>query len=98
MTKKSPPRRAGTARILPAKLGIEGGEDALFHSNTAWLDKIEASAVETHDWMPPDLASSRYFPVALANHPFEVVWHHGTMFRVKPPEQRPAQKSSRAIS
>ncbi|HXM84551.1 MAG TPA: hypothetical protein VN899_02030 [Stellaceae bacterium] len=42
--------------------------------------------------------AARILPVALANHPFEVVWHHGTMFCVKLPEQRPAQKSSRAIS
>jgi FkbM family methyltransferase len=91
-------RRAGAARILLAKIDIEGGEDALFRSNTAWLDKTEALAVELHDWMLPGLASSRNFLVALANHPFEVVWHHGTMFCVKLPEQRPAQKSSRAIS
>jgi FkbM family methyltransferase len=78
-------RMAGAANILLAKIDIEGGEQALFRSNTDWLDATHALAIELHDWMLPGKASSRNFFMALARHPFEVVWHSGIMLCAKMP-------------
>jgi len=85
---------AGTSRILLAKIDIEGAERALFRSNTNWLAETKALAIELHDWLLPETGSSRNFLVALAQHPFEVVWHHGTMFCVKLPDQETARAGS----
>lgn len=80
-------RMAGSRRILLAKIDIEGGERALFRSNTDWLTDVDAIAIELHDWLLPGTGSSRNFLTALARYPFEVTWHHGTMFCAKLPDQ-----------
>jgi FkbM family methyltransferase len=84
-------RMAGSHRILLAKIDIEGGEQALFRSNTDWLGDVDAIAIELHDWLLPGKGSSRNFFAVLARYPFEVTWHHGTMFCVKVPNQETAQ-------
>ncbi len=78
-------RMAGADSILLAKIDIEGGEQALFRSNTGWLDSTQALAIELHDWMLPGQASSRNFFMALARHPFEAVWHSGILFCARMP-------------
>ncbi len=88
-------RMACARRLLLAKIDIEGGEDALFRSNTAWLNDTDAVAIELHDWLLPGTGSSHNFIAALAQHPFEILWHHGTMFCVKLPERsKPAKKAA----
>lgn len=84
-------RMAGAPRLLLAKIDIEGGEDALFRSNTTWLDNTDAMAIELHDWLLPGAGSSRNFMSALSQYPFEIVWQNGTMFCVKQPKRRPIQ-------
>lgn len=78
---------AGGRRILLAKIDIEGGERALFRSNTEWLAAVDAIAIELHDWLMPGSGSSRNFLNVLARYPFEVTWNHGTMFCTKLPDQ-----------
>lgn len=70
-------------QILWAKIDIEGGEQALFRSNIAWLEWTTGIAIELHDWMLPGAGSSRNFLIALGQYPFEVVWRGETMFCVK---------------
>jgi FkbM family methyltransferase len=89
-------RMAGASRILLAKIDIEGGEHALFRSNTEWLENTAAVAIELHDWLLPGTASSRNFLVALTKHPFEVAWHNGTMFCIKLPGHESAQRGGMA--
>ncbi|MGH6977660.1 MAG: FkbM family methyltransferase [Stellaceae bacterium] len=89
-------RMAGAGRILLAKIDIEGAERALFRSNTEWLADTDAVAIELHDWLLPGAGSSRNFLVALARYPFEVAWHHGTMFCVKLPDQEAARPGGSA--
>lgn len=87
-------RMADTRHLLLAKIDIEGGESALFRSNTAWLGDTDAVAIELHDWLLPGTGSSRNFIAALAQYPFEILWRHGTMFCVKLPGQPKAAKKA----
>lgn len=66
----------GARRNLIVKVDIEGGEDALFRSNTGWLDHTDLLIVETHDWLFPGQGTSRTLFSALAGRTFEVI-HKG---------------------
>lgn len=46
---------------LLAKIDIEGAEAELFASNTDWVDRFPAIAIELHDWMLPGQASAAPF-------------------------------------
>jgi FkbM family methyltransferase len=76
---------AGANTVLLAKIDIEGGEQALFRTDTHWLGATQAIAIELHDWLFPGGATSRNFLVALASYPFEVMWRDQTMFCVRTP-------------
>lgn len=68
--------RHGASRNLIVKVDIEGGEHALFRSNTGWLDRTDLLIVETHDWLFPGQGTSRTLFQALAGRRFEVI-HKG---------------------
>jgi FkbM family methyltransferase len=69
-------RRYGATRNLIVKVDIEGGEDALFRSNTDWLDHTDLLIVETHDWLFPGQGTSSSLFKAIAGRKFEVI-HKG---------------------
>lgn len=66
-------RRYGVTRNLIVKVDIEGGEDALFRSNTGWLDQTDLLIAETHDWLFPGQGTSRTLFSAIAGRNFEVI-------------------------
>jgi hypothetical protein len=66
-------QRHGARRNLIVKVDIEGGEDALFRSNTDWLDHTDLLIVETHDWLFPGQGTSRTLFQAIAGRKFEVI-------------------------
>lgn len=66
-------RQFGARRNLIVKVDIEGGEYALFRSNTGWLDHTDLLIAETHDWLFPGEGTSRTLFQALAGRTFEVI-------------------------
>lgn len=68
--------RYGARRNLIVKVDIEGGEHALFRSNTGWLDHTDLMIAETHDWLFPGQGTSRTLFQAVAGRTFEVI-HKG---------------------
>ena len=69
-------QRYGASRNLIVKVDIEGGEYALFRSNTGWLDRTDLLIAETHDWLFPGEGTSRTLFQAVAGRTFEVI-HKG---------------------
>lgn len=69
-------QRYGARRNLIVKVDIEGGEHALFRSNTGWLDHTSLLIVETHDWLFPGQGTSKTLFSAIAGRDFEVI-HKG---------------------
>jgi len=69
-------QRYGARRNLIVKVDIEGGEHALFRSNTGWLDHTDLMIAETHDWLFPGQGTSRTLFQAVAGRTFEVI-HKG---------------------
>lgn len=69
-------KQHGATRNLIVKVDIEGGEHALFRSNTAWLDRTDLLIIETHDWLFPGQGNSSTLFAALAGRSFEVI-HKG---------------------
>jgi FkbM family methyltransferase len=65
--------RHAAKRSLIVKVDIEGGEEALFRSNTGWLDRTNLLIVETHDWLFPGQGTSRTLFSAIAGRNFEVI-------------------------
>lgn len=49
-----------------AKIDIEGGEAALFASDTAWVDAFPLLIVELHDWLLPRGGTSKSFLQCMA--------------------------------
>ncbi len=66
-------QRHGAKRNLIVKVDIEGGEHALFRSNTSWLDRTDLLIVETHDWLFPGQGTSGTMFQAIAGRKFEVI-------------------------
>jgi FkbM family methyltransferase len=66
-------QRHGARRNLIVKVDIEGGEHALFRSNTGWLDHTDLLIVETHDWLFPGQGTSRTLFSAISGRTFEVI-------------------------
>ena len=66
-------RRHGAKRNLIVKVDIEGGEHALFRSNTGWLDHTDLLIAETHDWLFPGQGTSATLFAAIAGRKFEVI-------------------------
>ena len=61
---------------LILKVDIEGGEEALFRGDTAWVSQFPLVIIELHDWMLPFSGSSRSFLKMAAEHDFDCV-HRG---------------------
>ena len=66
-------KRHGARRNLIVKVDIEGGEQALFRSNTDWLDRTDLLIMETHDWLFPGQGTSGTMFAAIAGRKFEVI-------------------------
>ncbi len=66
-------QRHAAKRNLIVKVDIEGGEEALFRSNTGWLDRTDLLIMETHDWLFPGQGTSRTLFSAIAGRNFEVI-------------------------
>lgn len=54
-------RLAGHNRALLVKIDIEGGEAALFRSNTDWISHAGLIVIELHDWLYPWKCTSQNF-------------------------------------
>jgi FkbM family methyltransferase len=63
--------QVGAEEILLAKIDIEGGEADLFAGDLAWLERTQALAVETHDWLYRGEGTSRSLFAAIAALPFD---------------------------
>jgi FkbM family methyltransferase len=61
------------ARLLIAKIDIEGFEDDVFEGDLSWLDSVTAVLIEPHDWMLPDRRSSRAFQRAFGARDFDLM-------------------------
>jgi hypothetical protein len=48
-------------QLFLVKVDIEGGEAAVFRSNTAWVSDAAAVIIELHDWLYPAEGTSRAF-------------------------------------
>jgi len=59
--------------ILIAKIDIEGAEEALFRSNTEWLNQTDLVTIELHDWLLPDRRTSSNFIKRIAQERFDVL-------------------------
>ena len=66
-------KRHSARRNLIVKVDIEGGEHALFRSNTGWLDHTHLLIAETHDWLFPGQGTSATLFSAIAGRKFEVI-------------------------
>jgi FkbM family methyltransferase len=66
-------KKHGATRNLIVKVDIEGGEHALFRSNTQWLDHTDLLIAETHDWLFPGEGTSATLFAAIAGRKFEVI-------------------------
>jgi len=47
--------------LLIVKVDIEGGEEAVFRSNTEWVSQTSLIIIELHDWLYPGQGTSRSF-------------------------------------
>lgn len=65
--------RVPRGRLFIAKIDIEGFEDDLFSTNTAWIDEAEAVFVEPHDWMLPERRTSRAFQAEFGRRRFAML-------------------------
>lgn len=59
--------------LFAVKIDIEGFEDDLFATETAWLDEVALLYIEPHDYLFPDRASSRTFQRELGRRDFDLV-------------------------
>jgi FkbM family methyltransferase len=66
--------------LFIAKIDIEGGESALFRSNTEWAAEASLIIIEPHDWLYPMEGTSRNFLRALAGLPFDFVFRGENVF------------------
>lgn len=57
--------RHPNSKILLVKIDIEGFEADLFSSNLEWVGETTAIVIEPHDWMIPDVGTSRTLQQAL---------------------------------
>jgi FkbM family methyltransferase len=58
---------------LLVKIDVEGAEQALFRSNTAWLERVPLLVVELHDWLLPQQGTSANFLARVAEMPCDFV-------------------------
>jgi len=65
--------QAGEHDTLVVKIDIEGGENALFRSNTGWVAAADVIVIELHDWMFPWRHTTRNCLTTLLQHEFDVI-------------------------
>ncbi len=70
--------------LFIVKVDIEGGETALFRSNTEWVKEPAAIIVELHDWLYPGQGTSRNFLAAMAAFPHDFLVRGENVFCFKP--------------
>lgn len=80
-------------RLFAAKIDIEGFESDLFSENTAWLDSIKFLFIEPHDWMMPNLGTSRSFQRRMAEADFELIVAGENLLYVAPKERNGSPKA-----
>lgn len=70
--------------LLIVKIDVEGFEDALFETNTDWIDAAGLVIVEPHDWMIPGKAKANNLLRAISVKPrdFLVSGEHILSFRL----------------
>jgi FkbM family methyltransferase len=59
--------------IFIAKIDIEGAEQAVFRSNTEWLQKTDMLTIELHDWMFPGGRTSQSCLQQIVKYDFDFV-------------------------
>jgi FkbM family methyltransferase len=62
------------------KIDIEGGENQLFRSNTAWLDSAVLVIIEIHDWKLPWQATAATFFSAISRRKRDYLFRHENLF------------------
>ena len=70
-------------QLLIAKIDIEGGEKALFRSNTDWIREAEMITIELHDWLFPGEHTSQNFLTAAAALGLDFVFRGENVFCFK---------------
>ena len=60
-----------SGRLFIAKIDIEGGEAALFRSNTGWVRDAALITIELHDWLYPGEHTSQNFMAAVSSVPVD---------------------------
>jgi FkbM family methyltransferase len=66
--------------LFIVKIDIEGGESALFRSNTGWLEKPALIIIEPHDWLFPGESVTRSFRERIAGLPIDLVLRGENIF------------------
>ena len=66
--------------ILIVKIDIEGGELALFRSNTAWITEPALIIIEPHDWLYPGEGITGSFRRAIADLRIDIVMRGENLF------------------
>lgn len=64
------------------KIDIEGGEEALFNSNTEWVEKFPILIIEIHDWMLPGRSVSKNFFKKISEGNFDIVMRGQLIFAI----------------
>ena len=88
-------RREGFTPFI-AKIDIEGAEEELFSTDTAWVDDFPLLIVELHDWLLPKSASSRNFLRCMAERDRDFVQIGENVFSIANGEGYGQDRQSRA--
>ena len=64
------------------KIDIEGGESALFSTNTEWVATTPLIIIELHDWLLPGKAASRSFLQCIAGQDRDFVYIGENIFSI----------------
>jgi FkbM family methyltransferase len=70
----------GEGELFIVKIDIEGGEEALFRSNTDWLADASLTVLELHDWLYPGKGISRNFLRCVSAQPVDFVFRGENVF------------------
>jgi FkbM family methyltransferase len=76
-------KRASGFQPFIAKIDIEGGEEALFSTDTDWVDEFPLLIIELHDWLLPRSGSSRNFLRCVAGRNRDFVYVGENVFSIK---------------
>lgn len=68
------------ATLFIVKIDIEGGEAAVFRSNTAWAAEASLIVIETHDWLYPAEGTSRNLLKVMSGLPVDFLFRNENVF------------------